>query len=85
MVERFTAYFEKLERLSTQELDTSIEKLVRKEKRNTALVVAHIAEMARRKGGLERGYKNLFDYCVRRLQLSEGSVALRIHAKHTTA
>lgn len=24
------------------------------------------------------GYKNLFDYCTRRLNLSEGTVALRI-------
>ena len=84
MIGRFTTYFQKLERLSTQELDTSIEKLVRKEKRNTALVVAHIAEMARRKGVLERGYKNLFDYCVRRLQLSEGSVALRIQVANVS-
>ena len=55
-----------------------MEKLVRAEKRNVTLVIAHIAEMSRRKGHLERGYKNLFDYCVRRLRLSEGSVALRI-------
>ena len=70
-------YFERLESLSTEELD-STEKLVRAEKRNVALVIAHIAEMSRRKGHLERGYKNLFDYCVRRLRLSEGSVARRI-------
>ena len=46
--------------LSTEELDSSTERLVRAEKRNVALVIAHIAEMSRRKGHLERGYKNLF-------------------------
>jgi 5-methylcytosine-specific restriction endonuclease McrA len=78
MIEKVNRYFETLERLSTEELDHSVEKLVRTEKRNMALVIAHIAEMARRKGHLERGYKNLFEYCTRRLHLSEGSVALRI-------
>ena len=40
--------------------------------------------MSRRKGHLECGYKNLFDYCVRRLQLSEGSVALRIQVANVS-
>ena len=78
MIEKLKTYFERLESLTTEELDDSIERLVRAEKRNVALVIAHIAEMSRRKGYLERGYKSLFDYCVRRLQLSEGSVARRI-------
>ena len=34
--------------------------------------------MSRRKTALELGYKSLFDYCVNRLKLSEGSVARRI-------
>ncbi|MGH9459749.1 MAG: hypothetical protein ACRD1X_00915, partial [Vicinamibacteria bacterium] len=78
MIEKIKTYFETLEKLSTEELDRSIEKLVRVEKRHVALMIAHIAEMARRKGHLERGYKSLFDYCTRRLNLSEGSVWLRI-------
>src|SRR2546428_705118 len=78
MSEKFTAYFERLEGLSTEELDRSVAELVRAENRNVALVIAHIAEISRRRGELERGYPNLFEYCVRRLNLSEGSVALRI-------
>ena len=78
MIEEVKTYFETLEDLSTEELDRSVEKLVRAEKRNVALVIAHIAEISRRKGHLERGYKNLFEYCTRRLNLSEGSVYLRI-------
>ncbi len=49
-----------------------------------ALVIAHIAEMSRRKGHLECGYKNLFEYCTRRLHLSEGSVALRIQVANVS-
>src|SRR5882762_5990050 len=78
MSEKFTAYFERLEGLSTEELDRSVAELVRAENRNVALVIAHIAEISRRRGELERGYPNPFEYCVRRLNLSEGSVALRI-------
>jgi hypothetical protein len=84
MIEKIKRYFETLEGLSTEELDYSAEKLVRAEKRNVALVIAHIAEMSRRKGQLERGYKNLFDYCTRRLHLSEGSVALRIQVANVS-
>ena len=66
MVKKIKAYFETLEGLSTEALTHSAEKLVRAEKRNVALLIAHIAEMSRRKAELECGYKNLFDYCVRR-------------------
>src|SRR3990172_9973014 len=84
MIEKLKTYFERLESLSTEDLDRSVEKLVRAEKRNVALVIAHIAEMSRRKGHLECGYKNLFEYCTRRLNLSEGSVALRIQVANVS-
>lgn len=84
MMERFKAYFEKLEGLSSEELDRSAEKLVRLEKQNVALLIAHIAEMSRRKAELERGYKNMFEYCVKRLNLSEGSVALRLQVANVS-
>lgn len=78
MVKEIKAYFETLEGLTTQALAHSAEKLVRAEKRNVALLIAHIAEMSRRKAELACGYKNLFTYCVEKLHLSEGSVAMRI-------
>ena len=78
MNETFKAYFARLEGLSAEEIDRSVVALVRAENRHVAWVIAHIAEIARRKVELEHGYQNLFDYCVRRLGLSEGSVALRI-------
>ena len=79
MSERFTAYFEQLERLSTEDLDRSAVEVVLAEKQNVAFVIAHIAEISRRKADLERAYPNLFVYCLQRLGLSEGSVGLRIH------
>ena len=55
MLERFQTYFERLEALSTEELDRCVEKLVRAEKRNVALVIAHIAEMSRRRAPSSAG------------------------------
>ena len=78
MVKRIKAYFKTLEGLTTKALDHSAEELVRAEKRNVALVILHIAEISRRKAELECGYKNIFEYCVKRLKLSEGSVARRL-------
>ncbi len=84
MIEKVRIYCDRLESLSTEELDHSTERLVRAEKRNVALAIAHIAEMSRRKGHLERGYKSLFAYCAERLNLSEGSVARRIQVANVS-
>ncbi len=78
MCEAFKVYFEKIEGLTNKELDRSVVELVAVENRNVALVIAHLSEISRRKAELEHGYRSLFDYGVRRLGLSEGSVALRI-------
>ena len=84
MIEQFKSYFAKLERLSSTELDRSAEKLVVAENGNIAKLIAHIAEMSARKVALELGYKNLFDYCIRRLNLSEGAVPARIHVANVS-
>ena len=84
MIEQFKSYFLKLERLSSAELDRSAEKLVVAENGNVAKLIAHIAEMSARKVALELGYKNLFDYCIRRLNLSEGAVPARIHVANVS-
>ncbi len=84
MIEQFKGYFAKLERLSSDELDRSAEKLVVAENGNIAKLIAHIAEMSDRKAVLELGYKNMFDYCVRRLNLSEGAVPARIHVANVS-
>jgi hypothetical protein len=84
MMNKVKAYFKTLEGLSTTALDQSAEKVVRAEKRNVALVIAHIAEISRRKADLECGYKNIFDYSVKRLKLSEGSVARRLQVANVS-
>ena len=84
MIDKFKSYFAKLERLSCAELDRSAEKLVLAENENVAKLIAHIAEMSTRKAALELGYKNLFGYCVRRLNLSEGAVPARIHVANVS-
>src|SRR2546428_14164624 len=75
---KIEAYFERLAKLSTRELDQEAEKCVLSEQRSVASLIAHLSEISKRKGHLELGYKDLFDYCVRRLGLSEGSVYLRL-------
>ena len=84
MLEQFKSYFVKLKRLSSAELDRSAEKLVVAENGNIAKLIAHIAEMSSRKVALELGYKNLFEYCIRRLNLSEGAVPARIHVANVS-
>ncbi len=78
MRNRVEAYFGMLEQLSAEELDRSATEVAVLEKRNVARLIAHICEISRRNVHLECGYKNLFDYGVRRLNLSEGSVWRRL-------
>jgi hypothetical protein len=70
MSEKFTAYFQRLEGLATEELDRSVAELVLAENRHVALVIAHIAAISRRRGDLERGYPNLNSYSGWRLAAS---------------
>jgi 5-methylcytosine-specific restriction endonuclease McrA len=78
MKESSAASFERLEKLSACELNRSAERLVARENRHVASLIAHLSEISRRKIHLELGYQNLFDYCVAHLRLSEGSAYLRI-------
>lgn len=69
MIAQFKSYFIKLERLSDAELNHSAETLVAAENGSIAKLIAHIAEMSARKTALELGYKSLYDYCIRGLNL----------------
>jgi hypothetical protein len=73
MGERVQAYFAKLAKLSNEELDQSAVALAAHEKHDIARLIAHIAEIADRDYHLERKYDSLFEYCVDRLNLGEGS------------
>ncbi len=74
MSDLITKYFERLHKTESHDLDIQVCDLVKKEKQHTALIIAHIAEIGKRKYHLELGYRNLFDYCLKRLRLSEGSI-----------
>jgi len=74
MSQRVVTYFEQLKRLSCKVLDQSARELAVREKHEGARLIAHIAEIGERKYHLELGYKSLFEYCTKRLGLSEGSV-----------
>lgn len=66
--------------LSDAELVDEVEKLARSERRTTALLVAHLAELDARRLHLRAGYPSLFVYCTQVLRLSEGGAYNRIEA-----
>ncbi|GMR22435.1 MAG: hypothetical protein BMS9Abin37_0784 [Acidobacteriota bacterium] len=70
--------------MSNAELNHSAETLVAAENGSIAKLIAHIAEMSARKTALELGYKSLYDYCIRGLNLSEGAVPARIHVANVS-
>ncbi len=74
----FEEYLDELASLSELELQQAAEKLFAIEKQHTARVIAHLAEISRRKSYLELGHPSLFDYCTQRLGLDEGAAYLRM-------
>ncbi len=56
MRDRIVHYAHRLESLSITELSRRAEKLVSRERRYTAALIAHLAEISRRKGHLELGF-----------------------------
>ena len=79
MADRTLAHFiEQLHKLSSSELKHQTELLAEQEHRQVARLIANLAEVSLRKLHLKLGYRSLFEYCVKRLGLSEGCTALRI-------
>ncbi|MBD3162309.1 MAG: hypothetical protein GF346_08245 [Candidatus Eisenbacteria bacterium] len=66
--------------LADHELLQRIHDLVKRERHVTAWLVAHLAEMDRRRLHLAEGYSSLFTYCTQALHLSEQSAYKRIEA-----
>lgn len=71
-------YSESLRRLPADELARETARLVGREHGIVARVIAHLAEISSRKLHLDLGCRSLFDYCLKKLGLTEGSTALRI-------
>ena len=69
---------EQIRRLSSLELERQTELLAKREHLRGARLIAHLAEVNLRKLHLQLGYRSLFEYCTKRLGLSEGCTALRI-------
>jgi len=84
MVEKFMHYFTKLEKLSSDALLRSAEKMVASENTSIAKLIAHLAEMSSRKTALKLGYSSLYQYCIECLNLSEGAVPARVHVANVS-
>ncbi len=67
-----------IQKLSNEEVQNRLKDFILKERKNTALFIAHLSVVAKRKSHLGLGYKSLFDYCTQHLNLSEGSTYRRI-------
>lgn len=64
--------------ISNEELTERLALLTGKEREVTLKFLIHLAEFEERKLHLEAGYSSLFDYCVRKLKLSDGSAYRRV-------
>ena len=84
MIERFTNYSTKLEKLSSDQLLSSAKNLAASENSSIAKLIAHLAEMSSRKTALKLGYSGLYYYCIECLNLSEGAVPARIQVANVS-
>ncbi len=69
---------EQIHKLSSSQLKRQTDLLAKQEHLQVARLIAHLAEVSLRRLHLDLGYRSLFEYCVKRLGLSEGCTALRI-------
>jgi len=69
-----------LTNLSTKALLEGVTALLGTERRTVARLIAHLIEVDDRRAHLEMACSSLFDFCVRKLGLSEGEAFRRINA-----
>ncbi len=69
---------QRLRHVSDHKLLADLDKLVAQSNAVTSLVVLHIAEVDRRRLHAHGAYSSTFDYCVRKLGLSEAATCQRI-------
>lgn len=70
--------------LSDSELLARVKHLAERERETTAALIAHLAEMDKRRLYLSEGCSSLFTYCTQILQLSEHAAYGRIEAARLT-
>jgi hypothetical protein len=74
-----------LKRLSDDALLARVKQLAADERRATVTLIAHLAELDRRRLYLAEGYSSLFTYCTEGLHLSEHAAYGRIAAARTAS
>ncbi|TBR20676.1 HNH endonuclease [bacterium] len=69
---------EHLERMSDDEVMSSLESLVRSEREDLVRILRRLAELDQRRAACKKGFPSLFIYCTRVLGYSEGEAMRRI-------
>ena len=64
--------------LTNDELLSGVERLLGSQRRLTALLLRHLAEVEERRLHLLAACSSMFDFCMSRLGMSEGEVKARI-------
>ena len=64
--------------LSDEDLQASLGAVVGTGRKLTALILAHLGEVEERRLHLLSGYDSMFDYCTRRLAMSEDEACRRV-------
>jgi hypothetical protein len=72
-----------LQRIDKHQLLRDFSQLVDKDRRDTATMLAYIAEIDRRKLYLEHAFPSMFAFCTKRFHMSEAIAAKRIRAGRT--
>jgi hypothetical protein len=72
--------FWELADVTNRDLQAELVRLLASSSRTEARIIAHLAAVEERRLHLEAGHSSLFDYCCRRLKLSENEAFHRITA-----
>ncbi|MDD9946588.1 MAG: hypothetical protein OXU20_36420, partial [Myxococcales bacterium] len=70
-------------RITDERLLERLHTLVGKDRRLTAQLLWHLAEVDQRGLHRQQGYSSLFNYCVEALHMSEAEAGLRIRVART--
>src|SRR5262245_195372 len=74
-----TAFIEGIAKLDNDELIANVQRLLRDERKLSARLLAHLAEVDARQLYRQHAYSSMFEYCVQALHLSESEAYLRIN------
>jgi hypothetical protein len=70
--------------ISDVQLVDSLDALVLDERRNSAQLLAHLSEVEERRLYSREAFSSMYDYCVKRLRMAEGSAYRRIRSARAT-